>query len=199
MTLETSQARALVAAVSLLDAMGKEYWLCNGTLLGLIRAGELIVWDADLDIGLAHTEDRTEIRNGFEAGGFKVFDDGAGSDYLTFIQDDIKVDLNFFAPRGGELVTLWRVLKNTGWEHLVIAACSRLHLPIPQGSRFWTLEGYALPKSAVFPLQRREFYGIPMSVPGQSEAVLEYTYGKDWRIPQPDYDWRRDGENNAFG
>jgi phosphorylcholine metabolism protein LicD len=198
-TTKDARVTALVTTVEILDELGLDYWLCNGTLLGLVRDGELIPWDGDLDFGLGHLEDRAAIRRAFESRGMIVQDDGSGSDYLTFIFMGTKVDLNFFAPQGDEMVTLWKVPKNSGWIRYIVAICSRMRLPIASIQCLWALEGYAQPTTALFPLGEATFYGKSMSVPRTPEVILEYTYGSEWKTPRRDYDWRRDGEHNAYG
>jgi len=39
-----------VLAINLLNKHKIKYWLCHGTLLGVIRDNSLIEWDNDIDI-----------------------------------------------------------------------------------------------------------------------------------------------------
>ena len=41
-----------VLAINLLNKYKKKYWLCHGTLLGIIRDNSLIEWDNDIDIAV---------------------------------------------------------------------------------------------------------------------------------------------------
>ncbi len=38
--------------IRLLNVNKIEYWICHGTLLGIIRDNELIPWDHDIDIAV---------------------------------------------------------------------------------------------------------------------------------------------------
>jgi hypothetical protein len=194
-----SKVTALLATAEIFNDMEIDYWLCNGTLLGLYRDGELIPWDEDIDFGLSHLEDRHAIRLAFESKGFALQDDGSGSDYLTFLFMGTRIDLNFFAPRANEMITLWKVPRNSWLHRYTFAACHRLHIPVHRIGVLWTLEGYALPTSALFPVNNAMFYGAALLVPRLPEIILEYTYGSKWRTPIRNYDWRRDGQNNAYG
>ena len=41
-----------VEVINILNKNKIHYWLCHGTLLGIVRDGELIPWDHDIDIAL---------------------------------------------------------------------------------------------------------------------------------------------------
>ncbi|MFW5993351.1 MAG: LicD family protein, partial [Desulfohalobiaceae bacterium] len=45
-------ASGILAAHQILDASGVQYWLDSGSLLGLIREGQEIAWDSDIDLGI---------------------------------------------------------------------------------------------------------------------------------------------------
>ncbi len=190
---------ALGLALRVLSTIDSQHWICNGTLLGLIRDGQLIQWDGDIDIGIKHDQDRDLVTRTLALHGFNLIDDGAGTDYLTFAWKGIRVDLNFFRPVGTELVTLWRVPRNLRIVSAVRLLMTAAHIPVPNTRLLWVREGYAIPRSAVFPIRIQSFLGIDMPVPHDSRAVLAYIYGPDWGTPKRDYDWRRDGENNAHG
>ena len=195
----TKQTKVLLATVEILDVLKYEYFLCNGTLLGIIRDSQLIPWDIDLDIGVGHEIDKDRLCAEFVNRGYELDDYGAGSNYLALKSKDVKVDFNFFYPRDQELVTLWQVPRQGFIPQKIISSLRLLHLPLKLFKWCWTLEGYALPTNQTLPVSEIEFQGRTVKVPANPEEVLAYTYGKTWRVTKKDYNWRTDGENNARG
>ena len=76
------------------------YWICHGTLLGIIRDKKLIPWDHDIDIGILENEnDRKIIPIILKKEGFKeikkTFLDNDGM--MKFTRDGGReVDINFY-------------------------------------------------------------------------------------------------------
>jgi len=195
----TPATRVLLKTVEILNEFDYDYFLCNGTLLGVIRDSKLIPWDTDLDIGMTQEIDRNILRDRFLNKGFHLNDDGYGSDYLTLEYENVRLDFNFFSPRDHELVTLWNVPRQDFMPRKVLGVLHRLHIPSKMLTWCWTLEGYALPIEMTLPIREIDFLGRPVRVPSNPEAVLAYTYGESWKVPNKDYDWRKDGHNNAHG
>ena len=49
---ETDLDSNFVETINLLNENKISYWVCHGTLLGLIRDGNLIPWDHDIDLAV---------------------------------------------------------------------------------------------------------------------------------------------------
>ena len=61
-----------ILAIKILNKKKIDYWICHGTLLGLVRDKRLIEWDNDIDIGvLKSSKNRCIIKTLFEKKGFK--------------------------------------------------------------------------------------------------------------------------------
>jgi LPS biosynthesis protein len=56
--------------IEVLNKLKVNYWLCHGTLLGLIRDKSLIPWDNDIDIGSWDLKNKEQIIQAFVKKGF---------------------------------------------------------------------------------------------------------------------------------
>ena len=86
-----------VKAIKLLNENKISYWVCHGSLLGLIRDGSLIPWDHDIDFAVwDHEYKKKDILNIFLLAGFQLKDNNImGS--LHFIRGEGRgVDINFY-------------------------------------------------------------------------------------------------------
>ncbi len=121
--------------IDILKKNNVDYWVCHGTLLGIIRDGQLLSWDNDIDIGILETKNNKEqiismfLENGFEKKK-KFFDDDG---LVTFVKEGGKeVDLNFYnflisnAPNEKSILYInWYVPKN--YLMKLIFALSQAH------------------------------------------------------------------------
>lgn len=197
MLISDKKVPVLIKTIRALQNYNIDYWVCNGTLLGLIRDSCLIPWDHDIDIGVMKGTNRNSIISAFEHEEMIIIDSGNNSDYMTFSYGNVKIDINFFSKIENNLVSLWKVPKNHGFTYFLIKIFTKFQRTIPKNEMFWTLEGYEIPYQYVFPLENRNFYGKEICVPKFPEQVLAYIYGKNWIVPNKNYDWRKDGINNA--
>ena len=51
----------LLSAIDILNEYKINYWICHGTLLGIIRDKKLIPWDQDIDIGVLENKKYRKI------------------------------------------------------------------------------------------------------------------------------------------
>jgi phosphorylcholine metabolism protein LicD len=195
----TTPIQVLNKTCQILDLVGAEYWLCNGTLLGIIRDKSLIPWDTDLDIAIFEEALKDRIVEELTLEGYVLIDDGHGSSYVTFTFKDQKVDINFFEIHHENLQSLWKVNRLTGISGLLTKIIAKLGFNIPRLNFLWELEGYSVPYEAIFPISKIDIRGAQYRVPRDSEHVLAHTYGASWKTPKRDYNWRLEGVNNAKG
>ena len=45
-----------IIAIKILNELKIDYWVCHGTLLGIVRDKELLDWDNDIDIAVIEDE-----------------------------------------------------------------------------------------------------------------------------------------------
>jgi hypothetical protein len=88
------------------------FWVCHGTLLGIIRENRILPWDRDIDLAVwDHETDRNYIAKIFEESGFKQEYFFADVDSLHFHGEGKNIDINFF-----------KKTKSTGsWQGAVVA------------------------------------------------------------------------------
>jgi hypothetical protein len=139
-----------------------EYWLGEGTALGVVRDGDFIPWDDDVDIGMFGENEKKftnfvlpELRNnGFNLC-FVVTENGRGHIFLL-VRKHEALDIDFVKPgvNCGACKTKWANCKT----------CDSL-IPYVNGN-----------------LRKINFLGRPFMVPGDS--YLEYLYGPEWMVPR---------------
>lgn len=188
---------ALQVALSKLEALGVDHWVCNGTLLGLVRDEQLIPWDPDIDIAVITDLDKASLAGALEDSTFLLVDPGILSDYLIFQYRGHDVDLNLFFERDDYVETLWLVPKDN-WPSRVICKVARaMRISPTRVRRFARLEGYKYLTEDVFPLHRKAVLGLNVNFPRSPERLLEFQYGPSWHIPNQRYRWRKDSPNKA--
>ena len=86
------------------------FWVCHGTLLGIVREGRLLPWDHDIDFAVWGSETtKDEIINIFTDNGYeeeKVFGD---MDCLHFYGENKKIDISFYKVEGGLSSIKWAI------------------------------------------------------------------------------------------
>lgn len=159
--------QALGAAKARLDAAGIEFFLMAGTLLGVVRNGDLLPHDKDLDIGVGWEVSREVLVNTLCAGGlFTVpWDQGILPTerpwFRGFLhrESGCRLDVFFLKPEGETLL------------------CGFDCLPKPVHCRL-----------DAFGLKDFTWRGENWKVPDPPDGYLAQVYGPDWRVPDLHYD-----------
>jgi Flp pilus assembly protein TadD len=160
--------RALLDAGRLLDAAQLPFFLAFGTLLGVVRNGDLLSFDKDVDLGLWWNADRARVQASLT--GDRTFrlsgETSLASEAqrrrqlsLVHVPTGVSVDLDFFRIDGAHAVA--------GIDHR----------PVPLECRLRR-----------FGLRELDFLGRRWRIPDPPERFLEDMYGPDWRTPQPLFD-----------
>jgi len=85
----------------LLKDNGINFWVCHGTLLGIVRENRILPWDSDIDLAVwSHENNKKEIANIFESNGYKQELFFADPDSLHFYGKGKNVDINFYKKTG---------------------------------------------------------------------------------------------------
>lgn len=204
-----------VETINLLNKAGVPYWVCHGTLLGLIRDGRLIPWDHDIDIALwAGDFSKEALIELMLKNGFRLKNDGSDYDFVAFFKTGGReVDFNYYRVQCNSDIAFseWYISKS------ILASCvnrianlvnrltsgkgfvSRLSFLgslmnhfvsyLKKNGHFYKSAGYTTPLSLLMDFDMLENSEIQVRKPLHSEKVLEFVYGKDWRQPKQKYDW----------
>ena len=108
----------LVSLINILTENKINYWICHGTLLGIIRDKKLIPWDHDIDIGVIENKKyRKMLPILLKKKGFKeikkTFLDNDGM--LKFVKNGGReVDINFYQIDENKKTVFvkWHIPKN---------------------------------------------------------------------------------------
>ena len=99
--------KTLKDASKLLRDNGINFWVCHGTLLGIIRENRLLPWDRDIDLAVwSHETNKEQVANIFESEGYKQEFFFADVDSLHFYRKGNNLDINFF--KRSESVASWQ-------------------------------------------------------------------------------------------
>lgn len=159
----------LESALAVLHESGTEAFLAFGCLLGAVREGKLIGHDNDGDIS-----------------------------YLSAAAHPFDVVTESFALERLFLEQGWTTRRMSGGDFKVVAPSPDAAAPIDifagfrSGTDILVLPHVraALPTSAILPLSVVELEGRSFASPAQPEALLEATYGSEWRVPDPSFKFR---------
>lgn len=168
--------KLLKEADEILTSAGVDYCIMFGTLLGLLRHGDFIPWDDDLDIIIFDIPKfKEECLEKFEAEGYTVLPDirqGQSCGFRIYSDESLNI------PE-----VAWKFPWLGIWETVI----DRDSMTLPP-------EEFVYNRSDFFPLQRRSFMGYSVMIPKSPEKILDMYFGTDdWMefcIPS-DLDHRR--------
>ena len=156
------------------SAAGIRYWLDFGTLLGVVRDGDLIAWDDDVDVS-CREEDRAALPAALEQAGISWAPSRAEPrDSLIHIPEDGRcLDVYFWKPSADAA----RLVNGHRWNR-----------------------GSDIAADSVAECDTIDVFARQLPIPARVHAFLTNRYGRDWRVPQPTWDAsRREAHVAAVG
>ena len=212
---ETPIDKNFIAVIEALNLKEIHYWVCHGTLLGLVRDQALIPWDHDIDIAVwAHRTQKDEIIQLMIDSGFFLKNDGASYDFLQFEKvGGREVDFNFYRFNQGDVLATseWFIPrsrmagflgamseggsysgnhKNIIWKFSFLSGLAGLLVKILKGCNlFFKSAGYSTPISLLQEVDSIQIGSLAIKIPSRADEVLNFVYGADWRVPKPNYNW----------
>jgi len=211
----------LIETIKIMEKNNIPYWLCHGTLLGIIRDNKLIDWDKDIDFAVWYSENlKNKIKNIMIDNKYvlksKYIDDGS----LTFKKNNsIEVDINFYKIKkinslGETAYVKFFVPKNNFCK--IIDALSlannykgkfkffinklnifsnyfeKFKLFLIKKNLFYKNLAYTVPFILFKNFKKIKYKNIFITVPEESEKYLTFVYGENWRVPKKNYNWIKD-------
>lgn len=166
--------RCLRDTCDVLNAHGIRYWCDFGTLLGLVREGDLILGDKDVDLCIAADEKPRvmELQAAFATRGYRLTGQGGAAKRLLRILDTrtpFYVDIYPYLREGERLRSVWRSPEED------------------------------LPAGLVASLRALEAFGTRVPVPADAHALLLHRYGADYGRPRRNDKGRSRRYNRLLG
>ena len=213
-----------VLTINIFNKFKFNYWVCQGTLLGLIRDQSLIPWDPDIDLAILEKNFNEELINKImKKNGFirkkKFF---KNDNLITFKKKggrDVDINIYDLDKKNKFVQTKWFVPKNLIMRFIEVLSFSKSYkgrfklivrfLSFSEGyfkiikkglinhEMFYKKAGYAHPYKFISKLKKKKFFGQNIIVPFFYLDYLDYTYGKNWRKPKKIYSWFKDSPSTT--
>ncbi|AWP14800.1 putative fukutin isoform 8 [Scophthalmus maximus] len=147
------------------------FWLSSGTCLGWFRQCGIISYSRDVDVGIFIRDFRWDIVAAFRNAGLSLkhkFGKVEDSLELSFVSDDVKLDIFFFYEDGD-------IVWNGGTQ-------------AKSGKKF----KYVFPR---FSLCWAELLELKVRVPCETLDYVTANYGASWSVPVKSWDWKSSPSN----
>ena len=199
--------------IEVLNKLKIDYWVCHGTLLGIIRDKSLIPWDNDIDIGSWNLKDKEKIIRAFVKKGFKYRNKLFGNNHLLSFEKGKNrlVDINFYEV---DKTGRYCFQRHYAIKNFLCRAIYVLSVANKYDGRFKSLIRPFGPISEIFKkiknklekmnlfyidagfrtkimyfkyLKFIKYYDVYVKIPVFYKRYFEDLYGKNWRIPDKKY------------
>lgn len=171
-------SEVLIKASKVLESLDVHHWLEFGTLLGVIRDGELIKHDFDLDLGVFIDDYDPRIKEALIKGGFEYKHGFTTKDQTereqTFVFKNVAIDLFYFTKSEDRM-----------WCHIFAMQEDRKRI-IRQINT--SHSGF----------KEVNFKGHAFQVPFDEIGRLKDTYGEEYDIPLKGWHTPRDAYNSEI-
>ena len=171
----------------LLEKNNIPYILEAGTLLGVIRENRLLPWDNDIDVTITRPYEKQLLKNIWKLRfyGYKV--------QVKYYKKDLK----FFKSKELRIIKIWYLNPLKFFKREVVLD---IFIKRKIGEEYFWTEGLRPPVLKVVPakfydnLTQITFMDKQFSVPKDYIGYLECHYGKEWRIPVKEWNFKENAK-----
>jgi len=180
--------KMLKRVTRLLERNGIPYLLEAGTLLGVIREDRLLPWDNDLDLTITRTYEKKLLKHLWK---LKLFG------YKVRVKHYTK-DLGYFKEGEVRIVKVWYLNPYYFFRREILLD---IFIKRKIGDEYYWTVGLkppvlkSVPETFYDNLTNHRFRDKDFSVPEDFEGYLECHYGKNWRTPIKEWNFRTDDCN----
>jgi phosphorylcholine metabolism protein LicD len=211
--------------IKIFNKLKIDYWICQGTLLGIIRNKYLIPWDPDIDFAVIEKKINKSLfeiemkKNGFKKKR-KFF---KNDNLITFSKKAGRdVDINFYKinSQTKTVYVQWYVPKNMLMRLIEVFSFSKTY----KGNRsqivnffsfsqsffklikknlikkdlFYKRAGYSHPYRFISRFTKINFFDLKIVVPFFYIDYLNHIYGKNWKKPIKVFSWVKDSPSTKY-
>lgn len=206
-----------IDTIDILESNKVPYWLCHGTLLGIVRDKNLIPWDDDIDIAIFKSDiDFKKINKIFQKRGFTNTRVSISGSIHFRKRGGRNVDINFYQkidkskhgviwklPKKSIFFRILHIIVNDteylGKNTTIIKILKKIK-PFFRIIIFlldiWKLtyvtKGYTVPSNLLEQFIYIKNDGMKLRVPKENIAICRYTYGDSWNQQIKNFDWEED-------
>lgn len=158
-----------------LSEAGYTFFFDMGTLLGIIREGNLLKHDLDIDIAIfiKSEEEKNQLTQKLTDNHcklkYKYTVEDIGIVEQSFERNGIKFDFNFYYTQGDKNI------------------CYLLYYDPAKEYERNVMDVVKLECKSIDSIINREFFGGNINIPANAEAYLACRYGENWRVPDTSY------------
>lgn len=105
----------------ILKSLDIEYWVCHGTLLGLVRDNMILPWDTDIDFAVWKDQvSQEKIVAEFKKHGLKQEFVFGEMDCLHFESESKKIDISFYERKNGQASVKWIAPSESAYSRVIL-------------------------------------------------------------------------------
>lgn len=127
------------------------FWICHGTLLGIIRENRLLPWDHDIDFAVwDHETDKNHIMDIMLSHGYQQEVIAGDMDCLQFLGEEKKIDISFYKIKDNIASIKWAISPKDTFGKLMLFVSNNISKNNDE-----ILINHSIPKKAMLTIIRQ--------------------------------------------